>query len=65
MGLSRPSVTTFTEPVMRSPMPLVEMVTSPRDGNSDRRVRAPKSVAYRFPMMSTNDPGSMSSPDVP
>ena len=46
-------------------MPLVEMVTSPRNGSSGCRVRAPKEVISRLPVTSTIDPASMSSPSLP
>ena len=55
---------TFTDPVTRSPMPWVKMVTSPRDGSSGCRVRAPKEVVSRLPVTSTIDPASMSSPSL-
>ena len=41
MGLSVLSETTFTDPVIRSPMPWVEMVSSPSDGIALGTVRAP------------------------
>ena len=41
MGLSVLSETTFTDPVIRSPMPWVGMVTSPSDGIALETVSAP------------------------
>ena len=59
------SETTFTDPVMRSPMPWVGMVTSPSDGIAVGTVSAPLLVTSRlWPMTSSTDPASISSPIV-